>query len=407
MTPVQFSVTLFGFVAGIFNPLPAATAASLDRYFIAPLGSFSAPGAFTPFQVKASDSQEVEYLNLFYYSPTPDLPCVRLLPDPGLTGRGVGCFSHSSIDSRITDVTWLPAIVSNDILHAPDAYVYLYTEMGVEQNGEVKLKVDTLIYCDAISLCYPSAKTYTASRGAPQRLNTLDGNQIEVLRIDIRLDNAPWASYFFGYGVGVVAAYSSSNAPLAVPLFRPVSLPPPKIEGTVVEYVNTADFPNAPGGHYFYSADRAEQAMVDAGAVGKFVRTGHDFAAGGFVPVCRFYGSLSPGPNSHFFTVSEAECASLKSQQASPTPSTGQQWNYEGTGLYSVAPAINAQGQLQCLSGSVPVYRAYNNAYPKGGGKNAWDSNHRYSTHSSDIDNLVAQGWVAEGIALCAPVATE
>jgi len=228
MTPVQFSLSLLGFVATIFNSLPAATAASLDRYFIAPLGSVSAPGAFTPFQVKASDSQEVEYLNLFYNSTLvsdPVLPCVRLSPGPGLAGRGIGCFLLS-LDHRIDDVTWLPAILLNDILHHPDAYVYLHTEMGVEQNGDIKLRVDTLIYCDAISLCYPSAKTYTASRGAPQRLNTLDGNQIEVLRVDIRLDNAPWASYFFGYGLGVVAAYSSSNAPLAVPLFRLVSLPP-------------------------------------------------------------------------------------------------------------------------------------------------------------------------------------
>ena len=404
MTPVQFSLALLGLGAGIFNSLPAATAPSLDRYFVAPLGSVSAPGAFTPFQVKASDSLEVEYLNLFYYSPTPNLPCVRLSPDPGLAGRGVGCFM-SSRDRYLADVTWLPAISPNDISRHPDVYVYLHTEMGVEQNGDVKLRVDTVNYCDAFSLCYPSAKTFTASRSAPQRMSTLDGNQIEILRVDIRQDNAPWASYFFGYGMGAIAEYSSFNAPLAVPFFRPISLPPPKAEGTVVEYVNTADFPNAPGGHYFYSADSAEQATVDAGAVGKFVRTGHDFAAGGFVPVCRFYGSLSPGPNSHFFTVSQNECDYLKSLQASPTPSTGQQWNYEGTGLYSVAPVINAQGQLQCLSGSVPVYRAYNNAYPKGGGKNAWDSNHRYSTRSADIDNLVAQGWVAEGIALCAPVA--
>jgi hypothetical protein len=33
--------------------------------------------------------------------------------------------------------------------------------------------------------------------------------------------------------------------------------------GTLVEYINTDDFPASPGGHFFYSADPAEQAAVD------------------------------------------------------------------------------------------------------------------------------------------------
>src|SRR5205085_472369 len=99
---------------------------------------------------------------------------------------------------------------------------------------------------------------------------------------------------------------------------------------TVVEYVNTADFPRSPGGQYFYTADAAEQAAVDSGAAGKFSRTGRKFMVGGGSLVCRFYGSIAPGPNSHFFTVDATECGALKGAQVTPKPTSTQQWNYEG-----------------------------------------------------------------------------
>ena len=47
-------------------------------------------------------------------------------------------------------------------------------------------------------------------------------------------------------------------------------------------------------------------------------------------PVCRFYGSLSPGPNSHFYTVDENECAFLKQLQAT-TPADQPRWNYRAS----------------------------------------------------------------------------
>jgi hypothetical protein len=284
-------------------------------------------------------------------------------------------------------------------------YVYLTREDGVDGYGDIKLRVDTIPDCFQ-EFCYPTLQVFTASSGQAQRLTTLNGDQIEVVPVIIRLDGAPWATYYFGYGVGLLAAETFTTR-LNVQSFTPVSLPPPQSDGTVVEYINTADFPNAPGGHYFYSSDPAEQATVDAGGAGQFVRTGRSFASGGFVPVCRFYGSMSPGPNSHFFTASESECAGLKSMQVNPTPTDTQQWNYEGDGFYSVVPVQDAQGQMGCMAGTEPVYRAYNNAYPQSGGKNPWDSNHRYSTKSTDIDEVVSKGWSSEGIVLCAPVVVQ
>ncbi|MBK8742748.1 MAG: DUF1566 domain-containing protein [Betaproteobacteria bacterium] len=169
----------------------------------------------------------------------------------------------------------------------------------------------------------------------------------------------------------------------------------------VVEYLDTADFPNSPGGHFFYTSEAAEQAAVDAGAAGNFVRTGRLFLTGGTAAVCRFYGSITPGPNSHFFTVDAAECNALIAAQVTPTPTTVQQWNYEGL-PYSTTPAnIAANGTRSCPPHTLPLYRAYNNAYPPSGPKNAWDSNHRFTPSLADISEMVAAGWRDEGLVFC------
>lgn len=173
------------------------------------------------------------------------------------------------------------------------------------------------------------------------------------------------------------------------------------VRAIVVEYQDTVDFPNAPGGHFFYSSDPAEQAAVDAGAAGQFHRTGRQFATGGSSAVCRFYGSQTPGPNSHFFTVEPAECQALRSAQVVPTPSTVQQWNYEGTAYLATPPVVGANNVRACPAGTVPIYRAYNNAFPLLGPRNPWDSNHRFTPVQTDIVTMVSVGWRDEGIAFC------
>lgn len=169
----------------------------------------------------------------------------------------------------------------------------------------------------------------------------------------------------------------------------------------VVEYLNTGDFPNSPGGHFFYSSDRAEQAAVDSGSAGAFARTGRSFLIGGTSPVCRFYGSLTPGPNSHFFTVDVNECNALKAAQIMPTPAAVQQWNYEGIAYATTPVNVDAGGARSCPADTLPLYRAYNNAYPASGPKNPWDSNHRFTLQLADIAAMVAVGWRDEGIVFC------
>lgn len=170
----------------------------------------------------------------------------------------------------------------------------------------------------------------------------------------------------------------------------------------VVEYINTLDFPLSPGGHFFYTNDPAEQASVDAGAAGRFSRTGNAFNAGGTKQLCRFFGSITPGPNSHFFTINDPECNALKAAQVIPTPTSVQQWNYEGL-IFSETPAVvSGAGVTSCPSSTVPVYRFYNNAF-RAGTKNPWDSNHRYGTDKASLETFAAaNNWAAEGIVFCA-----
>lgn len=112
---------------------------------------------------------------------------------------------------------------------------------------------------------------------------------------------------------------------------------------------------------------------------------------------------MTPGPNSHFFTVDPGECASLKGTQVTPRPATVQQWNYEGIGFATTPASAAANGSKSCPATTLPVYRAYNNAYPPSGPKNPWDSNHRYALQQSDVAEMVAIGWQDEGIVFCAP----
>ena len=179
------------------------------------------------------------------------------------------------------------------------------------------------------------------------------------------------------------------DAPVATPAF------------TVVEYRNTKDFAASPGGHFFYTDDPGELTAVDEGSFGSFMRTGRTFRSGGSKRICRFFGSVSPGPNSHFYTMSDDECGALKALQFTPAPPNVRQWNYEGL-RFAADPRQEDPSGPSCAAGTLPVYRGYNNAFSPAGIEHGWDSAHRYSTNHADIEQLVAYfGWRDEGIVFC------
>lgn len=171
----------------------------------------------------------------------------------------------------------------------------------------------------------------------------------------------------------VLARYDLSGALVSMP---------------VVEFYNT----NLD--HYFITADASEAAGIDGGSAGPgWIRTGNSFKSGGSTPVCRFYGSQFPGPNSHFYTLAGAECDGLKQLQAI-TPATQKRWNLESLDFVSTPPTNGT-----CPTGTAPVYRAYNNGFARG-----VDSNHRFSSSVAAIQEVVIRGWINEGVVMCVPI---
>ena len=157
------------------------------------------------------------------------------------------------------------------------------------------------------------------------------------------------------------------------------------------------EFYNAILDNYFVMADPIEISAIDNGSAGPgWSRTGGSFKSGGDTEVCRFYGSVVPEPNSHFFALDGDECQGLIDRQFDsndPRRLTIKNWNFESFDFISTRPVGD-----QCPVGTVPVYRAYNNGFALG-----VDSNHRISASQAAIAQVVARGWINEGVVMCAP----
>jgi DNA-binding beta-propeller fold protein YncE len=163
--------------------------------------------------------------------------------------------------------------------------------------------------------------------------------------------------------------------------------PPPPSSGvvTAVEYYH-AGF-----GHYFITAIPAEIAALDGGVFAGWTRTGYSFnvyatPAAGLVAVCRFFTTAFPPTSSHFYAPRGLGC---EGTMADPN------WLFEGDVAYVALP--DAAGA--CPTGTVPIYRLYNNG--QGGAPN-----HRFTTDAAVRAQMLALGYLAEGagigVGMCA-----
>ena len=151
--------------------------------------------------------------------------------------------------------------------------------------------------------------------------------------------------------------------------------------------------------HYFRTANAEEAAALKANPSLGFNATGNDFRAfhrsaypADARPVCRFYGSVTPGPNSHFYTVDADECAAVRALQYTQS-ADNPRWNFEEVAFAIYTPvAANACPPVAPMK----VYRAYNNRAAQG------DSNHRLTTDTITYNQMIAQGWSGEGVVMCA-----
>jgi len=152
------------------------------------------------------------------------------------------------------------------------------------------------------------------------------------------------------------------------------------IAGTIVEFFN------AGLGHYFITANPAEQASIDAGGSGPgWTRTGLTFRSGGISRACRFYGTPGRGPNSHFYTIDANECSLVRTDPG---------WHFESYDFSATPPGPGNS----CAAGTTKVYRAYNGRFAQN------DSNHRYTTSLTAYNAQVAAGWTGEGVLFCVPL---
>ncbi len=182
-------------------------------------------------------------------------------------------------------------------------------------------------------------------------------------------------------GAGIVNAY------FAVKEARRVANVP---TAQVVEYYH-AGFD-----HYFITASPAEIDALDSGRIGGWTRTGASFKAyateeSGLSGVCRFYIPPARG-NSHFYTASDDECSAI--YEAATNPANPAYRFYSGF-VYESGTVFNVDTPVggACPPPTLAVYRLWNARA---------DSNHRYTTNPAIHDQMLARGYVDEGVVMCA-----
>ncbi len=147
--------------------------------------------------------------------------------------------------------------------------------------------------------------------------------------------------------------------------------------------------------HYFMTAYQQEIVQLDSTPSLGWERTGERFrvlpSSTDGMYVCRFYGSIEPGPNSHFYTLDPQECESLKSLQRL-TPPDQLRWNLEGLAFSAKTPT---NGSCPYIDYSLPVQRFYNDRAIQA------DSNHRFTVSAKAADFIRARGWIEEGVVMC------
>ena len=277
-----------------------------------------------------------------------------------------------------------------------------YTSASIRSGSEARCANVSQPYPPAFKPAFQIKSDYLAQ--PPTRRRAVDGSEYDASPLIIKREGVPWFTHFWAYRMGLVASENNFNdadrskLPTGWSLFSSAAynfelakLPPPRIEDDVVEYVNRNDFPKQPGGQFFYAVLASDKALLDS--MPNWQRTGKAFKSGGYVSVCRFYGGKNGGPNTHFYSADDKECAALKSVPA---------LSYEGQtfAVNMPMPGNNVDSTKACPIGSKPLYRLYNNASAPG---KDYVSNHRYVTERTDVVAAVAQGWVDEGQVMCVP----
>jgi len=192
------------------------------------------------------------------------------------------------------------------------------------------------------------------------------------------------AGYLVGPGYDLATGLGSVDVANLLAQWSATPIPP----APAIEYYYQA------WNMYFVTAIPDEISKLDAGAFEGWMRTGLQFnvypiggAAAGAETVSRFFSTAFDPKSSHFYAPAGAEYTSLLSNP---------NWQLEGPVFAVPLPA----GDGSCPSGSIPIYRMYNNSM--GGAPN-----HRFTTDAAVRTQMVGAGWTPEGagigVAFCSP----
>jgi hypothetical protein len=253
---------------------------------------------------------------------------------------------------------------------------------------------------------------------APQRRRAIDGGEYEASAMVISRSGTPWATYFWGRNLGLVAGRRDwqpqhllsypllagwPSGPLVERDFELTTLPPPLVEGEVIEFVNQSDGIASTSDRYAYATDFTERTALDFDETRTWRRTGRGFKTGGYVSVCHFTLALTPNSRSQFFTANADECSSLRAAAQSNASMIGPTLAYRGVAFSAsfAASSLDSGSPAICPVASIPLYRLYNAATAKNSAPVA--PNHRFTTSIDVVRAMTARGWVDEGRAMCVP----
>lgn len=170
----------------------------------------------------------------------------------------------------------------------------------------------------------------------------------------------------------------------------PVLIGPPQGVQPIVEYYYAAS------NTYFMTGIATEITALDSGQFPGWERTGFQFFGydpqsppSGTVEVCRFFNDSFGTTSSHFYALHGLGCED--------TIAKFPDWHLESSDVFSMK-VPDAGGN--CASGTIPVYRLFNNGM---GGT----PNHRYTISADLRDAMIDDGWTPEGygigVEFCAP----
>ena len=241
---------------------------------------------------------------------------------------------------------------------------------------------------------------------APIRRTAIDGSEYDASPMILERGGVPWMTYYAGYRLGFVAGESNWLAgneaklpqlagwpsfPNARDDFELVKLPPPFVEGEVVEYFSFQ--PDVPGGfsvRFGYAANTEEQKVFDASAA--WIRSGQSFKSGGYVSVCSVATAAALDASTRIYSASAKECATLAALPVFP---------FAGTPIRASRPipAATPGAVSTCPEATVPLYRLFNDGFGAGKG-----FSHRFLTSNAVRQRMIRQAnWIDEGVAMCVP----